>query len=539
MTYVAGALVAFFATLVLIPQLVRVSDRLGLVDHPAHRKVHARPIPVCGGIAMVCGACAALVLCGVHLHALLPYCVGAFLLVAIGVIDDIRDVGYRWRLFWQVAAALIVALGGTTLQNLPFFGPPGPPTWLAVVLSVLFIVAVTNAVNLLDGLDGLAGGCVLLSLLAIGLVGGHGETQDATLLAAVVAAAILAFLRHNTHPAAVFMGDAGSTFLGFTLAVVALMTIDARPPGFSVFALLPLIGLPLVDTAKVFCERLILGRSPFAADRRHLHHRLLSAGLRHKDVVTTCYLIQGAMVFTAALLHDRGHLHLAIFSVVAALSVIVAVEGVARSGIVARRQTAAWERRNLWLRRWRWLPKASRLAVGYAIAAYLVVGAALPGSVPADLAAMAVMLAVLLLFEQRLAAVGLALPLRIGVSATVVLIGCLVISEPLAASPLARAAIPGFAGVLAALLALAMRVTRREIFPISPQDILVGIVVLGTMAAIAAGLIDHWLAGPAIALVALLYGCEYLSAEHRTPALVLRHAAIASLLIVAGRGVLA
>jgi UDP-GlcNAc:undecaprenyl-phosphate GlcNAc-1-phosphate transferase len=536
MDYLAGALVAFFATVILIPQLARVSGRVGLVDHPSHRKVHVEPIPVCGGVAMACGSAAALVLLGVPLTVFLPYCAGAALLMIVGVLDDIREIGYGWRLGCQALAALIVAWSGTSIGDLPFVG--AVPHWLDVAISVLFMVAVTNAVNLLDGLDGLAGGCALLSLLAIGFISLGAGHREVTLLAVVVAAAILAFLHHNTHPAAVFMGDAGSTFLGFTLAVLALMTIGASPGAVSPLVLLPLIGLPLVDTAKVFCERLALGRSPFSADRRHLHHRLLAADLCHRDVVTIFYLMQGAIVFTAALLHRQGSLRLAVFFALAALVVVAGTEMLARTGIVGRLRVNAADRRNLWLRRRRWLPSASRHAVGYAIAAFLVIGAAVPGRVPADLAAVAVVLAALLLLERRFVEAGLEAVFRVAVLGTVILIGYLVLNGPLAASPAAGNAITTFALALVAALAVAMRVTRRDVFAVSPRDVLGGVIAAGTGAAIAAGLVSERFGGPALAIIASLYGCEYLLAVRGPAPTVIRNAAVASLLIVFGRGLL-
>lgn len=538
MDYVAGGMVAFFATIVLLPQLMHVSERLGLVDHPAQRKVHVRPIPVCGGIAMVCGVCIALALFGMQWTVLMPYCLGAGLLVVVGLLDDLRDIGYRLRLACQLVAALIVAIGGTTLHHLPFFtGPAGSPLWLDVAATTVFIVAVTNAVNLLDGLDGLAGGCVLLSLLAIGFVGDQTGGHDATLLAAVVGAAVLAFLRYNTHPALVFMGDAGSTFLGFTLAVVAVMTVGQPTVPVSRFALLPLIGLPVVDTLKVFCERLIHGRSPFTADRRHLHHRLLAAGLHHKQVVITLYLLQGAMVFGGALLHDHEPLLLAGFFVVAAALTIFGIELAARRHFGVRHKTRNGDRHDVWVQRWRWLQTASRKAVAYGIAAFLVVGAAAPGRISQEIAILAASLALVVLLERRF--VGrFADVLRFGVLGTVVLVGCQAMSGPAAASPVVGAVIAVLGAVLAALLALAIHVCQQGVFPVSPQDVLLGIIAVGTLAAIATGLVDARVAGPAMALVTALFGCTYLLADQHASSATLRHATLASLLIVAGRGIL-
>lgn len=243
-------------------------------------------------------------------------------------------------------------------------------------------------------------------------------------------------------------------------------------------------------------------------------------------------------MFTAALLHREGSVRLAVFFALATLVVIAGTEVAARTTFIARLRVSTSDRRNLWLRRRRWLPSASRHAVGYAIAAFLVIGAAVPGRVPADLAAVAVVLAALLLLERRFVEAGLDAVFRIAVLGTVILIGYLVLHGPLAASAVAGNAITGFALALVVALAVAMRVTRRDVFPVSPRDILGGVVAVGTGAAIAAGLISERFGGPALAIVASLYGCEYLLAVRGPSPTVIRNAAVASLLIVFGRGLL-
>jgi UDP-GlcNAc:undecaprenyl-phosphate GlcNAc-1-phosphate transferase len=183
-----------------------------------------------------------------------------------------------------------------------FCGDPGTDCgalwaqFLAVPFTVFALVGVTNAVNLSDGLDGLAAGTVLMAMAAMGLLAYEGGDMTAVVLALVLSGVLFGFLRFNTHPARVFMGDTGSQLLGYSAGVLAVMVTQTSSPAISVAVPLLLLALPLVDTVAVMVRRLLSGQSPFRADRSHVHHRLLALGLDHYEVVFVIYLGQGALV---------------------------------------------------------------------------------------------------------------------------------------------------------------------------------------------------------------------------------------------------
>lgn len=306
MSYLLGFLVAAAITMVLIPPLASLAGRLGLVDRPNPRKVHEVPVPRVGGVAMAAGLMAG-VLLGVPLRQdVAAYLVGAFILVVAGIIDDRGDLHYGWKFLAQFVAVVVVVIGGdVVVERMVFCGDPASACghfwarYLAVPFTILAMVGVTNAVNLSDGLDGLAAGTVLMAVATLGLLAYEGGDGTAVLLALVLAGTLLGFLRFNTHPARVFMGDTGSQLLGYSAAVLALVVSQHSNPAISAALPLLILALPVADTLAVMGRRLLAGRSPFLADRGHLHHRLLGLGLDHYEVVFVIYVVQGVLVLAA------------------------------------------------------------------------------------------------------------------------------------------------------------------------------------------------------------------------------------------------
>ena len=179
--------------------------------------------------------------------------------------------------------------------------PPGRvllSNWIAVPLTLIVIVGVTNAINLSDGLDGLAGGITLLSFCCVAYLAYQAEHPVIGVLAVAVAGAIFGFLRFNTYPAILFMGDAGSQLLGFLAVTLSVKLTQVSAPLSPLLPLL-LLGFPILDTMTVMLERIREGKSPFVADKRHFHHRLIRLGLFHTEAVLVAYIIQASMVAAA------------------------------------------------------------------------------------------------------------------------------------------------------------------------------------------------------------------------------------------------
>lgn len=229
------------------------------------------------------------------------YLMAVGVLVLFGAIDDIRGLGYKEKFLGQLAAALIIVFyGGVQIKSLGTLLPEGTylPAWFALFLSVIAIMGVTNAINLADGLDGLAGGISLLGFCSIGYLAYLQNQAVLVLVAISLAGALFGFLRFNTHPASLFMGDTGSQLLGFsavTLSIVLTQGNTALSP------LLPLIilGFPVLDTLTVMADRVARRKSPFSADRNHFHHRLMRFGFTHREAVVIIYALQ-VLLFLAA-----------------------------------------------------------------------------------------------------------------------------------------------------------------------------------------------------------------------------------------------
>ncbi len=283
----------------LIPLFKRNAKLLNCVDIPNGRKVHCRPMPKVGGLAMAIGALVPLLLLDYGDRLGMSLLIGCGIIVFFGYLDDARGLGFKEKMFAQVCAALVVVFGGGV--KLSFLGTllPGVflPDWPATALTVLVIVGVTNAVNLSDGLDGLAGGIMLVSFTCIGFLAYRGENQIVALMAVAAGGAILGFLPYNTHPATVFMGDTGSQLIGFLAGTLALILSQGN---HTTSPLLPLflVGLPIIDTLMVFFYRIYNGRSPFRADNNHMHHKLLRMNFFHSEAVLILFLVQCGLVFT-------------------------------------------------------------------------------------------------------------------------------------------------------------------------------------------------------------------------------------------------
>jgi len=273
------------------PVAKRVAVRWGIVDVPAARKVHTRPTPLMGGVAIYLAFVTALVVFGdrFYVRQVVGILLGATFCSLLGLVDDRKSVGALAKLAGQVAAAAILVVSG--VQVLLFAQPI-----LNVLLTILWVVGITNALNLLDNMDGLAGGIATVAAAFYLLMAAMSGQYLVGLLAVALLGACLGFLLYNLNPATIFMGDAGSLFLGFVLAAVG---IKLRFPSNVTFVtwMVPVmvLGLPIADTTLVFISRLRRGLNPLTTPGRdHISHRLVRLGLTPREAVLTLYLAGGA-----------------------------------------------------------------------------------------------------------------------------------------------------------------------------------------------------------------------------------------------------
>ncbi|SMC26725.1 UDP-GlcNAc:undecaprenyl-phosphate GlcNAc-1-phosphate transferase [Desulfacinum hydrothermale DSM 13146] len=294
MTYLYQLVAAALLTAGLVPVFMHLAPRWGLLDRPGGRHIHRKPVPRTGGIAMALGIGLTLAFLAPQGALVRGVLAGMAVLLIFGVADDRLELDYRIKLGGQAAAvALFLALSGLSLGNLGEILPGCTVGCKALdlPLTAFFLLAVINSVNLSDGLDGLASGLSLLVLASVvitGIARGHLTPLP---LAMCTAGAVIGFLRYNSHPAVVFMGDAGSQILGFLLGATLLTFHRGQSPS-NPAVILFFLGVPALDTLTVMIRRILEGRSPFHADRNHVHHMLLQKGLQHHQAVIAIYGLQ-------------------------------------------------------------------------------------------------------------------------------------------------------------------------------------------------------------------------------------------------------
>ena len=302
MIFLSTLLISLLITIALTPLLSSLALRLQLVDMPNERKVHLVPVPRVGGLAMALGAFVPIV-CWQHGdHFVRAYLAGGAILVLLGAVDDFHELSPRVKFLGQTAAALCaVYLGGVKIVSLGMLAPEDflLPEPAAVLLTVVAIVGVTNAINLSDGLDGLAGGLCLLIFAGIGYLAYLSDDYTMGLISLALGGALFGFLRFNTHPASIFMGDSGSQLLGFSAVVLSLGLTQGRSTALSPLLPLILLGFPILDTLTVMVTRISRGRSPFSADKNHFHHNLMALGFLHPESVLIIYVFQTMLLLAA------------------------------------------------------------------------------------------------------------------------------------------------------------------------------------------------------------------------------------------------
>jgi UDP-GlcNAc:undecaprenyl-phosphate GlcNAc-1-phosphate transferase len=289
-----GSLVICMA---LIPPLMASAGRLHILDVPSGRRMHSGSVAKVGGIALAIGTFIGVLMWEPKDEVVLASLLGGLTILIFGIWDDRAGLSYQAKFAGQALGVLIVmALGGVQITSLPFIPDEWFAPWLSLPLTFLILVAVTNAINLADGLDGLAGGMSLISFAGFAYLALQTDDTIVMLMVVSVLGGLLGFLRFNTYPARIFMGDAGSQFLGFYLGVTGLVLINPSHGPYSPMLVLFIWGLPLLDMLGVMVQRWREGRSPFIGDRNHLHHKLLSVGCSHRKAVTLIYAGQTIMV---------------------------------------------------------------------------------------------------------------------------------------------------------------------------------------------------------------------------------------------------
>lgn len=294
-------LISAVISLLATPLVKKLAVKIGAIDVPRdERRVHKKPIPLLGGLAIYIAFIITIILKKGSLETSeLGIILGSTIIVIGGVIDDIKNLKPLVKLSFQIAAALCLIASGVSITILtnPFGGTNGLIyiSWLYIPFTVIWVVGITNALNLIDGLDGLAAGVALISTITIFIIAIIHNRSEAAILTSVLGGAIIGFLPYNFNPATIFMGDTGAQLLGFLLAAISMEGTIKSATAFAISVPILAIGLPIYDTIFAMIRRKVNGKPISQADRGHLHHRLLDLGLSQRQAVIIMYLISAIL----------------------------------------------------------------------------------------------------------------------------------------------------------------------------------------------------------------------------------------------------
>lgn len=332
-------LTSLFTSIILTPPISKLAVRIGGVDRPDERKVHTSETPRLGGIAIFCAFILTIILfCDVDRHTR-GFLTGAIVIFLTGLIDDLAGLSPRQKLIGELMAASTgVVVGNIALSSLGnLFGMGEVHLGLfAIPFTIFSIVGVMNAINLIDGLDGLAGGVSAIACVVFGVIAYETGNHLVLPIAASLLGAILGFLKYNTFPAKIFMGDSGSLFLGYCMGFLSIMVVEQGQGVISPVTPLIALGVPILDTLVVMGNRLKKGESLFFPDRTHIHHRLMDLGFGHKFTVMMVYGLTYFFSFSALFFYRRADYLLFAGLIISSIIFYAALNFVSKTDIVHR-----------------------------------------------------------------------------------------------------------------------------------------------------------------------------------------------------------
>lgn len=309
LSVLVAAVISFAAT----PLVKKLAISVGAIDVPKDdRRMHKKPIPRLGGLAIFIAFVVSVLLFADIGREMRGILLGALIIVALGVLDDIHTLRALPKFLVQILAAVVVVLHGCRIEFISNPVVTSSATYLrlggvvSVAVTIIWIVAITNAVNFIDGLDGLAVGVSGISAATMLIVAILVAEQNVALIMAALFGACLGFIPYNFNPAKIFMGDTGSTFLGFILATMSIQGL------FKLYAIISfavpflILGIPIFDICFAVIRRVAKGQNPMTADRGHVHHRLIDMGFDQKQSVMITYMLTAILGLAAVVLTGSG-----------------------------------------------------------------------------------------------------------------------------------------------------------------------------------------------------------------------------------------
>jgi UDP-GlcNAc:undecaprenyl-phosphate GlcNAc-1-phosphate transferase len=472
--YLYGFFLALLSSLILLPFLMKYASQLGLVDNPtgSSRKLHKAPMPRSGGLGIIIPTGIAILVVLPWNDSILSFLFSSLIIVGFGLLDDVIELKPTQKLVGQALGVTLAMVGGMTISNVPFID--NSPAWLSYALTFVFVMAVINGVNFSDGMDGLAAGTTLMALVLIFLLAVEGNDIQVAIIAASICAALVGFLRFNTHPATIFMGDAGSQFLGFSVAWLAITVSQTETSTLTRVMPLLILGIPIMDVLQVICVRIKKKLPLPGPDREHFHHQIGKLGLPQAGVVATIYILQLILLLGAFLMQHNSDTEALVFYICYLVVVLGLLYAIHLQGWRIREANGfgGVNRRNWFFRRASFLHPYSGKFYGLSLAGLLVVFAVMSTEIPKGFIYIALIIATSVLCVRLVARGRWAL--LIGRVSTYSATTFCVYGMTLSSHPQASF---GVFDLMLALLTVALvvsiRTTRKQYFWLTPQDLLV------------------------------------------------------------------
>lgn len=532
--------IALIASMAIIPLMIRLAPRFGMLDYPDERKVHVSPIPRVGGVGIIFGALIPVIMWLPFNETMIAYLFGSIVILVFGIWDDISVLGHRGKFFGQLIAVIaVVYYGDLYVTTLPLTDLAPLPEYIAKPFTVFAIVGMINALNVSDGLDGLAGGLSILSAGCIAYLAIQTDDYILTTLIMAMLGGVLGFLRYNTYPARVFMGDSGSQFIGFTLGFLAVYLTQRTNPALSPALPLLFLGLPIVDLLAAIAQRVYYKISPFAATKHHIHHRLMELGFDHYEAVVIIYSIQALFVISAIVLsYESDWLILLLYLGVCALLLTWLFISIHKGWKAHKPHTVSGLAKIIGaVKRHKMFVIIPVWFVNTAIAILFLVVAILASSIPQDLGMVSSVLAVILFLHLLLKRKSDSIVLRAisyVTAAFVIYVETKYVHWP--AFTFATLETVYFV-LLAIAIALIIRYTKEKQFVTTPMDYLVILIVVFS------GILFYRIPDKAVMgfmavkLIIVFYGCELIFTHAKQRGNTLKFSTLITLVIFAVRSV--
>lgn len=285
-----GFILTLIISLVLTPFIIKIAFKFNIVDRPDERKLHKGTRPYLGGVVIFISFISVFLILGINIEHQMAIMTGAVIMLLTGLFDDIVNLKPIYKLLGQLSSASVLVYSGVVIEKItiPFLGTVQLGS-LSIAISIIWIIVVSNAINLIDGLDGLATGVSTIALISILTIGILDYRVSVVYLCILLIGSNLGFLFWNFYPSKIFLGDAGSLFIGYMIAVISMLGLFKNVAIFSFIIPLIILAFPIIDTLFAIIRRLKNGQNILAADRKHIHYKLLEAGFSHRGAVLLIY----------------------------------------------------------------------------------------------------------------------------------------------------------------------------------------------------------------------------------------------------------